>query len=82
MKSNCQKHELLKEKVEMLFLSPQRSENKAAVVKQRTAGLRYGVASHLNSNEIPLSCPFLLFLFFSLRFKDDRKRIVSLVLTE
>ena len=53
MKSNCQKHELLKEKVEMLFLSPQRSENKAAVVKQRTAGLRYGVASYLNSNEIP-----------------------------
>ena len=28
----------------MLFLSPQRSENKAANVKQRTAGLRYGKA--------------------------------------
>ena len=46
----------------MLFLSPQRLENKAAVVKQRTAGLRYGVASHLNSNEIP----FFSFLTISL----------------
>ena len=69
MKSNCQKHELLKEKVEMLFLSPQRSENKAAVVKQRTAGLRYGVASHLNSNEIPF---FVLSNYFFFSVSDLR----------
>ena len=69
MKSNCQKHELLKEKVEMLFLSPQRSENKAEVVKQRTAGLRYGVASHLNSNEIPF---FVLSYYFFFSVSDLR----------
>ena len=53
----------------MLFLSPQRSENKAAVVKQRTAGLRYGVASHLNSNEIPF---FVLSYYFFFSVSDLR----------
>ena len=68
--------------IEMLFLSPQRSENKAANVKQRTAGLRYGVASHLNSNEIPFFILSYYIFVSSFRFKGDMKRIGSLVLTE